>query len=522
MKNKNGIIWSFIFFLTVAGCATHQKPAGNNPVAKPGPTYAPASVSSGHEAGGASENPSGLEDETGYRIKRVEIEIERGMPYLPVGAEFITKDGKVALGDVIKALADHKGFSVSWAVDVDQQKPVDCYIKAADNFYDAIDNILRQLDYFHEIHEDTIVVKYKETKKYHIAMPNFSEEMDTSLGGNMLPDVGDDDSETGLEAKASLKIESEPFNFWDDLNESLANIIKCDGCPAPIIDRTLGTITISASRSTHNEIERHLATLEEKAYRQVIIEAKIIEVALTEAHEKGIDWEGVFSGKILSGTIELGDDTGYIYKHGDGWNRFLSGITINDVPWDTVVSAFETYGDTRILANPKVHILNGRSAVLSAGQVISYLEGCNVTSSEFGFVDAEAEINSVTEGLSVGIKANILDDDEVVLYVFPAITRINEFRLIGESSCGDIEAPDMSVREMATHAKVNDGEILVIGGLIQETKETNTKKVPVLGDLPYLGKYVFSYEKVDNVTRELVILLKPRIVNAQVKTVSRK
>jgi MSHA biogenesis protein MshL len=70
----------------------------------------------------------------------------------------------------------------------------------------------------------------------------------------------------------------------------------------------------------------------------------------------------------------------------------------------------------------------------------------------------------------------------------------------------------MAIREMATYAKLRDREILVIGGLMQDAEDMETKQVPVLADLPYLGKF-FKYEVVDNVKRELVILLKPRIVS---------
>jgi len=518
MKNKSGMIWSFIFFIVMAGCSTHQQLAGNEPAMAVQTPQAQSLSSSSAKTEPATTQPTPpLQDEEGYQLRSVDIAVEHGRPYLPVGAEFITQDGKVALGDVIKALADHKGFSVSWADDVDQQRPVDCYIKAADNFYDSLDNILRQLDYYYEIQGDTIIVGYKETKKYLLAMPNFTEGLDTFLGGDMLPKG---ESEAGLQAFAKLEIKSEEFNFWDDLNEMLTNIVNCDGCPAPVIDKNLGTITVTASKKVHKNVEKHLALIERQAYKQVIIEAKIIEVTLSEDHAKGIDWESVLSGpgltgKAFGGRVELGDESGYLWQKDLNWNRFLNGITISDVTWDVVVSAFEIFGDTRIVANPKVHILNGHGAVLSAGQVRKYLEGCDVTTSEFGTIELEAKIAALTEGLSIGLKANITDDKEVVLYVFPAITRLIEMRDIFSSACGEIQAPEMAVREMATYAKVKDGEILVIGGLIQEGKDKETKKVPVLGDLPYLDK-IFSYERVGNEKRELVILLKPKIKSLEI------
>lgn len=515
MKKISGITCSFVFFIMSAGCGTHQQLASNAPE-----TMMEPSPPSGFEAP-ASRPSSVPEDGDDYQIRPVEMEIREGKPYVPVGAEFMTQQGKVDLEDVVKAMADHKGFSVSWADDVDPQRPVDCHIKAADDFYDALENILRQLDYYYEVKEDTIVIKYKETRKYHMAMPNFKETLQTGLGGDMLPGG---EGETGLDATASLEINSEEFDFWEDLSTTLVNIVNCDGCPEPLIDRSLGTITITASRSVHKAVQSHLDALEKEAYKQVVIEAKIIEVALSEDYSKGIDWGDVFSsvaenddiqGKSLGGAVGLGPPgSDVLWSKDGGWNRFLDYVTIGDISWDVVISAFEIYGDTRIVSNPKVHILNGHGAVMSAGQVIKYLEACDVSEGELGGLEYEAKIASITEGLSIGIKANVKGDDEVVLYVFPAITRLIQLKDIFDSPCGRIQAPEMAVRELATYAKVRDGEFLVIGGLIQKSDDEQIKSVPVLGDLPFLGKF-FRYEAANNSKSELVIILKPRIIAAK-------
>jgi type II secretory pathway component GspD/PulD (secretin) len=177
------------------------------------------------------------------------------------------------------------------------------------------------------------------------------------------------------------------------------------------------------------------------------------------------------------------------------------------------VSAFREYGDTKLVSNPKVHLLNGHGAVLSAGQQLVYLSGCETTESDAGNRTASPITNSVTLGLTVGIKANILNQEEVILYVFPALTRGELINIGGLTDCGQIQAPQIFVREMATHAKLKDGEMLVIGGLIQKNDDTTKKKVPFLGDIPILGS-LFRYEAIDNESTELVIVLKPRILKS--------
>jgi MSHA biogenesis protein MshL len=512
MKNKRSIFWSFVFFVVFAGCTYHEQVVTEEPshslLELPPAVSAPKTAPAKTEPG-----PSGVEDGAGYRIRPLDIQIKAGKPYLPVGAELITKEGKVPLPNVLKQLALIKGFSISWADDVDQGKLVDCDIKPADNFWDALDNILRQVDYFYETEEDTIIVRFKETKKYHISMPSLSEKFDSYLGGNMLPDTGAEGSAGGLSATTSLTANSPEFAFWKNIEDGLKQI--CEGFPAPVMDATLGLITISAPKRIHKDVERYLDSIKKEAYKQVVIEAKILEVSLTEDHSTGIDWENTFSNIRVGGNINLRPNIFTVDKTGPGRGPFLESITITSpIPWSAVVSAFREYGDTKLISNPKLHLLNGHGAVLSAGQNLVYLSGCETTESDSGNRTASPVTSSVTLGLTVGIKANILNQDEVILYVFPALTRGVLVNVGGLTDCGQIQAPQTYLREMATHAKLRDGEILVIGGLIQKNDDTTKKKVPLLGDIPILG-HLFRYEAIDNESTELVILLKPRILKGK-------
>jgi MSHA type pilus biogenesis protein MshL len=514
MKRISFIVWSFMVFIMLAGCGAHQQLAGQEPqpaLESKKSNVPDQPVVEDETAPGPS---SAQEDETGYRVRPVDIEMKQGRPYLPVGADFVTKEGKVSLGEVIKALADHKGFSVSWADDVDQQRLVDCYIMAADNFYDALDNILRQLDYFYEIKEDTIVVNYKETNRYLLAMPNFNDEFKTSLGGDMLGQ--ESTGSTGMSAEASLSGEAK-INFWDDLDKILKEIIKCDGCPAPSIDRNLGIITVRAPRRVQNEVKEYLEQLEREASRQVVVEAKIIEVALSKEHQTGIDWENVFGGDSGLGVTANVTPDGQLWSEAGGFDQFLDTITFDDTSWNLAVHAFETYGEIRIVSNPKVHILNGRSALMNVTKNMEYVSKLEVTqSSESSLVTSTITTSDISEGLSMAVKVNIINDEEVMLYIFPTVVRlIGDFETYTVEGAGNVQLATTAVRQMSTYAKVKNNQFLVIGGLIDKTDSTTTKQLPILGDIPYLGKF-FSYEFIDNSSTELVILLKPKIIKNNV------
>jgi len=105
---------------------------------------------------------------------------------IPVGADISSTTGPVPLRDILKRLAALKKMNISWASDVDQHALVDIDIRAEDDFFEAIDNILRQLDYFHEVKGNTIVVKYRETRKFQVAMPFMKSTYNTAVGGDVL------------------------------------------------------------------------------------------------------------------------------------------------------------------------------------------------------------------------------------------------------------------------------------------------------------------------------------------------
>ena len=145
---------------------------------------------------------------------------------VPVGADISSNRGPVTLRDILKRLAVLKRMNVSWADDVDQLAMVDVDIRAEDDYYKAIDNILRQLDYFYEIQGNSIVVKYRDTKTFHIAMPFISSQIDVSIGGDVL---GSKEQEHKMKGRLGIenKQSSETsFDSWFNIQSNLEQILK--------------------------------------------------------------------------------------------------------------------------------------------------------------------------------------------------------------------------------------------------------------------------------------------------------
>lgn len=482
---------------------------------------------------------------------------------IKVGANITSTKGPQPLWDILKRLANLKGMSVSWASDVDQNVLVDVDISADDSFFGAIDNMLRQVDYFHEVEGNTIIVKYRETKRYHIAIPFMKGDYTSTVGGNYLTDR---DAATGTEGTVKVKSADNKFDVWDNITSNLDLILQewrtqkteqeetiateetketaDEGTEEKVqqatrrvslgqsyytVDRNIGLVTVSAPRPLLEKVEYYLDQLKKELYRQVVIEAKIIEVYLQDNSKIGIDWTQVLKDFNVSGLVEFG--TGGMLGQVWPWNppdeskpnanypatypdSFVYRVSLEAVPFTAILNALNEQGEATVLSNPKLTVLNGQPAVISVGKDVAYIKEVSTdVNNETGTVTYTAETDSIVEGIAFGVLASIIDEDSVVLHLTPVTTDlVNDVIEYREFGIGlQVGLPQVQIREMSTMVQVNNGEMLIIGGLIDSIEANDSAFAPVVGDIPLI-KYLFGVEEKRMEKRELVILLTPRII----------
>ncbi len=506
-----------------------------------------------------------------------ELDSEADDVVLKVGARISSKT-KVALKDIMKPLASQKKLNISWASDVTQDALVDVDIQANDDFYKAIDNLLRQLDYFYELQGSTMVIKYRETRQFHIAMPFTKQEFSTGTGGNVLGgDVGGAGIAKNVEGTIKLTSEKNAFDTWKNIQDNIENILKIErtniittavtditadktnlaaanetikatestevvktggGETYFFIDKPVGLITVTAPRPILKKVEAYLTSLENQLYKQISIEAKIIEVQLVDSSAIGINWDSVLKNFSIRGAVKFGAETlgngvsefgqvfPYVFSNDtDGkWNnginhgssydptRLVSNIRINTSNFDVFLNALQTQGNTKILSNPKISVLNGQPAMITVGQNITYIDKIEVDiDAQTGVRTFSADTASVLSGVGLALTANVLNNNDIIMSLVPVTSELQgeiQYRQVGE---GEVGLPVINVREMSTTVRVKDGEMLVIGGLISDINDETGNFAPVVGDIPLL-KYLFGYEEKVKNKRELIILLKPRII----------
>ncbi len=517
---------------------------------------------------------------------------------IKVGASIRSTQGPQPLWDILKRLAALKKMNVSWASDVDQNVLVDVDISANDDFYDAIDNLLRQVDYYHEMRGSTIVVHYKETRQFHIAMPFTKQLYETATGGNVL---GSNDTASNIEGTIRLDSKGNEFDIWKNIQDNMDAILDtwstsatpdmtaaaasdatatADGtAPAETeasmvtrqvsasgnrytIDKPVGLVTVHAPRPLLDKLEVYFDNLKKELYKQVSIEAKIIEVQLNDYSSIGLNWNMLLKSLTVGGDMNFSRTRTEVrkdnYSDTNTWNstynnnstlnitddvttstRTISNAagsvadSVTDVgtdiatvitgsgaaaislaafTFDTFLNAVKEQGQTTILSNPKLSVLNGQPALITVGRNVTYIDSIDSdVNNDTGTISYTVETQRVLSGVGLALTANILDDKEIILNLVPVTSQLEEPIEYRDVGLGQVGLPIINVREMSTTVRVKDGEMLVIGGLISSVDDADGTFIPGTSNLPFF-KYLFGYEEKTARKRELIILLKPRII----------
>jgi len=443
-----------------------------------------------------------------------------------VGADITTTEGPVPLRDIMKQLAALHNMNVSWASDVDQYVYIDVDIRADEDFFKALDNMLRQVDYFYEMEGSTIIVKFKDTRKFHVALPpriKGQTSINTSGGTTTNTDADNtrwDSIETSLQqildiwaqryepppsAKPATETEQE-----EEVKETAAAPKRATLAKTTSgfysVDPALGLITVTAPRPLLDKVQIYVDSLKEEMYKQINIEAKILEVTLESGSNKGIDWASLLKGSAFGFAASFGN-AGVIYPKS---GRFLDTLSLDTKGFDLILDALDTQGTTKVLSNPRLSVMNGQPAVIYVGDNVTYINKVETTIDE-GTVTTSVTTAQAVSGLRLEVYATIMSDDEIVMSIIPMISELDqpiEYRTFGNNQVG---LPEIRERTMNSMVRLKNGEMLIVGGLITNQDTDNQSSVPILGKIPGM-QYIFGNKGTSQVRKELVVLLRPRIL----------
>ena len=298
-----------------------------------------------------------------------------------------------------------------------------------------------------------------------------------------------------------------------------------------VVNKSTGTIMVTDYPPNLNKVASYLETVEGSSQRQVSIQAKILEVILTDGHKEGINWK-VIEGLPRSINVAWGltnkakttgypgSSTGYlvgggstgttidtpgIFKIAPYGGILALGAAGTEVALSDIMQAIAEQGDVKVLSSPTISTLNNQKAVIRVGnQDVFFITGAIATE---GTVTQIIQPMTIDIGIILDVTPQIAEDGTIIMNIHPSITDKT-----GEKTTPDGKStfPLLSVRETDTTVRVRDGQTIIIAGLMQEKTEENYTGFPVLDSLPLLGG-LFRYKTQTKRNSELVIMITPTL-----------
>ncbi|MEH8264493.1 pilus (MSHA type) biogenesis protein MshL [Aeromonas veronii] len=352
---------------------------------------------------------------------------------------------------------------------------------------------------------------------------NSSDSSFDSASNNNSTNNSSGNNSNGNSSSNGTRIETDTnSDYWTDLRDSLQTLIGTGDGRAVITSPQAGLVTIRAYPKELKAVREFLNQSDSHLKRQVVLEARIIEVALNEGYEQGVDWsglsaswdgnKGITGGGSLANT-QLPTTPNQIFTALGGG----AGFKVSDGNFNVAVNLLKTQGDVNTLSSPRVTATNNQKAVIKVGTDEYFVTNASTTTVSTTSGDRttpNVELTPFFSGISLDVTPQIDEEGKVLLHIHPSVIDTEEqTKTIKVTDSDTLVLPlaKSSIRESDTVVQANNGDIIVIGGLMKTDKQEIVSKVPLLGDIPWVGE-AFTNRRESTKKVELVIMLKPTVV----------
>jgi len=303
------------------------------------------------------------------------------------------------------------------------------------------------------------------------------------------------------------------MDFWAELEQNIKMILSTEKglSSSHTLHKQGGLVVVKASTQQHKQIEDYLAKLKEATSTQVIIEAKIIEVTLDNEFKSGINWS------------QLGGDVHVTAPLGASTHRALQDVftfAVHHEKFSAVLNLVKKFGTVRTLSNPRLTVMNNQPAMLkvATNEVFFHLEF-----ERYFQTDGKPDIENISSdpmtvpiGLVLVVQPSVnLQTGEITMTLRPTISRVQkevEDPAVSIKSHQKVKStiPVVQVRELDSVLKMKSGQVLVMGGLMEDRSSYTNVSVPIVDSIPFFGEFARGKED-DRKTTELVIFLTAQI-----------
>lgn len=305
------------------------------------------------------------------------------------------------------------------------------------------------------------------------------------------------------------------IDFWKSLQKTLETIIgKTDG-RSVTVNPLAGVVVVHALPKELKQVERYLDMVQSSMDRQVILEAKILEVTLNNEFQMGIDWK-IFGGELNSlSNFPQVDITQITFP-----KAYQANIKWNPQDFTTFIQALEMQGNVQVLSSPRVASMNNQKAVIKVGSdeffVTNISQNQNIVSSGLATQPTQnVDLTPFFSGITLDVTPQIDNNGEVTLHIHPAVSLVKDQRKVIDlgTQGGTLNLPlaNSTIRESDTIVHAKNNQVVVIGGLMQNQTVESIGQLPWFGNVPFLGTLVRATKQTSRKS-ELVILIKPILV----------
>lgn len=363
---------------------------------------------------------------------------------------------------------------------------------------------------------DYLYFKRKGGSETRVSSGQVTSSRGSGSSANNTGNSGGNDTRSLVGTTISTETESD---FWSDIRQALTMIIGGDDANQVIVNPGAGLVMVRAGSDELRVVEEYLRRTELIMQRQVILEAKILEIALNEGYQQGINWSDLQSASGITASDGLPEDftaqalAGQAIQTSDIGGLFSASVRAGD--FTGLIQLLGEQGNVQILSSPRISTVNNQKAVIKVGTDEFFVtdidfndDNSTVTGSDS--TSTSVELTPFFSGISLDVTPQISESGSITLHVHPSVSEVNDQEKIITIGERDVTLPlaSSTVRETDSVIRAESGQIVVIGGLIQNTSEDNNSAVPFFSDIPVVGE-LFKQRRFESRKSELVILLRP-------------
>ncbi len=354
-----------------------------------------------------------------------------------------------------------------------------------------------------------------------------SGQVSSSRGSST--DAGSNSSSSGDNGTANLvgtRISTETeSDFWQDIERALKMIIGTDNGSQVVVNAGTGLVMVRSDGKSLRQVDEYLRRTQLIMQRQVVLEAKILEIGLNEGYQQGVNWSDIQSASSLTASDGLPAEftaqslAGLAVQTSDIGGLFSA--TFREGTFTGLIELLGEQGNVQILSSPRISTVNNQKAVIKVGTDEFFVtdiefDDNNSAASGTDRTSTSVELTPFFSGISLDVTPQIAEDGAITLHVHPAVSEVSDQQKIITVGDRDVILPlaRSTVRETDSVIRAESGQIVVIGGLIQDTSEDNNSAVPFLSEIPLLGE-LFKQRRFKSRKSELVILLRPVVTGSE-------